>query len=246
VSSRTVHVILPAYNEAQALSRLLPELARTRPPHQPYEICLVDDGSQDATALLLQQFKKLPVRHLRHEQNQGYGAALRTGFGWVIRNAGPDDIAVSLDADNSHPPEVIPELVAALDSGSDVVTAAYACRGGRSIGVPFPRRVLSHGANWLFRLRFHLPGATTYTNGFRAYRVSALQRAAAIWQSRLIELPNFAGGTELFIKVARTGARVGEIPFTLHYENRLGASKINIPRTIEGYLRLLTLSPRPV
>jgi dolichol-phosphate mannosyltransferase len=146
-----------------------------------------------------------------------------------------------MDADNTHPPTYIPALRVKLQTGFDVVTASYTTGGGSARGVPFPRRLLSRGANALLGARFHFPGIGTYTNGFRAYRVGALQQAHRRYNDRLVEETNFAGGTELFIKTVRSGARPGEIPFILDYEKRGADSKINIPKTILGYLKLLKL-----
>jgi hypothetical protein len=66
-----------------------------------------------------------------------------------------------------------------------------------------------------------------------------LQKAYSRYEENLVEESNFAGGTELFIKTIHTGARAGEIPFSLHYENRGSTSKIHLTRTILSYLRLL-------
>ena len=100
---------------------------------------------------------------------------------------------------------------------------------------------MSRGANALLGARFHFPGIGTYTNGYRAYRVSALQQAHHRYGDHIMEETNFAGGTELYIKTVRAGARPGEIPFVLDYEKRGADSKIRISKTILGYLKLLAL-----
>jgi dolichol-phosphate mannosyltransferase len=236
-----VFIILPAYNEEKALRRLLPELGTTlRPTGRDYRIYVIDDGSQDGTAALLQTLsQKEPIETLRHEKNQGYGAAVKTGMVWVATHAQPQDIVVSLDSDNTHPPTYIPLLLDKIEQGFDVVTASYAMPGGQAIGVPLLRRALSVAVNWLFALRFRIPGIRTYTNGFRAYRVQALQQLYQRYGNHLIEATGFPGGTELFLKVCQEGNRAGEVPFTLHYENRGTQSKIRLLPTIRGYLQLL-------
>ncbi len=237
-----IYILLPAYNEEAALRQLIPDLDKTlKPLGRPYRIVVVDDGSRDGTVALLQDFaKNIPVELVRHTQNSGYGAAIKTGIFWVVQNGRPEDIAITMDADTTHSPSYIPALIQKLKDGFDMATASYTVPGGKAHGVPFKRRVFSWGANTLLRLRFHFPGVTTYTNGYRAYRVAGLQTAYQRYGDRLIEETNFSGGAELFIKTARSGAKVGEVPFELHYELRGGASKINIPRTIRCYLRLLT------
>jgi dolichol-phosphate mannosyltransferase len=239
--SSTVFITLPAYNEESALRQLLPDIAQTLQSNNlPYKICVVDDGSIDGTNPLVRTLaQEIPLEYIRHATNQGYGASLRSGLLWVIQNGHPEDIAVTMDSDTTHSPRYIPTLLNKLAEGYDVVTASYTAPGGRSFGVPWQRRLLSQGANGLLRLRFHLPGVRTYTNGFRAYRVKALQRASQRYGERWLKENNFAGGTEAFIKVCRAGGRAGEVPFDLHYEKRGTDSKIHIPRTILSYLKLL-------
>jgi len=182
---------------------------------------------------------KYSVEPLIHPQNQGYGAALKTGYLWILQNAQPEDVAVSMDADNTHSPSYIPAMLAEINHGYDVVTASYLLPGAKAFGVPPLRRLMSRASNALFRIAFPIPGTRTYTNGFRAYRVAALQKAYAVHGEKLIEETGFPGGTELLLKVCARGARTTEIPFDLHYENRGTDSKINIPRTISQYLALL-------
>jgi len=237
----TLYILLPAFNEAEALSRLIPDLvAALGPDGHPYEIIVVNDASTDATGERLAGFARdFPVRELKHEKNRGYGGALATGYGWILDHAHGDDIVVSLDADNSHPPRYVQSLVQGLEQGADVVTASYALPGSRVFGVPPLRRVTSAICNCLFRLLYPHAGVRTYTNGFRAYRLRALQKVSEQFGYPVIKEGRFPGGTELFLKTLATGARAAEVPFELHYENRGGGSKIRIGQTIVGYLRLL-------
>jgi len=234
-------ILLPAYNEEAALRQLVPAIEQVvRAMAIPFELILVDDGSRDGTPTVAREFAgRLPLRHLRHEINQGYGAALNTGYTWIVQNAHPDDMVLSLDADNTHSPEYFPSMVKKLKEGYDVITCSYTMPGGMATGVPPRRRVFSKVANLIFRLGFYVPGTRSYTNGFRVYRVGILQRVARDYPDRLIEETGFPGGTELLLKAARQGARTAEIPFILHYENRGADSKIRVTRTILCYLKLL-------
>lgn len=235
-----IWVLLPAYNEAEALSILIPDIRTTLASKGPFEIILVDDGSSDDTLRKSKGWGTIsPVKIISHPKNRGYGAALLSGYVWAIQNAQATDIVASLDADNTHQPSYISELVAKIEAGFDVVTASYAMAGGRAEGVPFLRRLMSLAANTLFRLFLPIQGARCYTNGFRAYRASALQAAYQRYGARLIENTGFPGGTELFVKVCRLGACAAEVPFTLYYQNRGKASKIRFGNTILGYLNLI-------
>lgn len=235
-------ILLPAYNEARALEQLIPAIQKAVAPlGQPYEILVVDDGSRDDTAVVIDRLKAdIPVQRLVHSANRGYGATLLTGFEHVLAQAGADDVVVTMDSDNTHDPQYIASLLSCLEKNDfGIVTASYSCAGGKAYGVPPYRRLMSAGVNLLFRLVYPLGGLTTYTNGYRIYRLSALRKAQERFGHPLIRENGFPGGAELFLKVCRAGARPGEVAFDLHYENRGADSKINLPQTIRRYLKLL-------
>lgn len=101
-----VVVVLPAWNEAARLPDVLPELTRR------YTVLVIDDGSTDGTSAVA---RRLGALSLRHPFNLGYGAALQTGYKWALRNGAR--VLVQLDADGQHPPDAVPLLVAAIESG---------------------------------------------------------------------------------------------------------------------------------
>ena len=242
------YVLLPAYNEAEALARLVPRISDAlRKASRPFEIVVVNDGSADATSRVLASLAAdHRVRELIHPHNLGYGAALRTAFLWVCQNAQPEDAAATLDADNTQDPAYLPRLLNRLEDGCEAVTASYTMVGGRAYGLPFSRQLMSTVLNRLFQLVFRLEGVETYTNGFRAYRVSTLRRVQEHYKDRLIVESGFPGGTEIFLKVVGSGGRVSEIPFELHYDQRGKASKIRLLSTIRRYLKLLLTGHRYV
>lgn len=234
-----VFVVIPALNEAVALRQLLPDLdSALRALKRPFTICLIDDGSQDDTSTVLAQWKSTTfLQALRHPVNQGYGASLRSGVDWVLQNARPRDVLLTLDSDNTHSPEYFARLLEVLET-HDVATASYTLPGGGSRGVPVFRQLMSRIVNQFLAWRFPYAGVQTYTNGFRAYRLRAIYAARERFGHVLIQENDFAGGTQLFLKVLASGARAGEVPFELRYDRR-GVSKIRLFRTIRGYLKLL-------
>jgi dolichol-phosphate mannosyltransferase len=241
LSIRKTYVILPAFNEAAALSRLIPNIAqRLTESKNSFEVIVVNDGSSDDTPEVLRSFPAAyATRELRHEINSGYGAALKTALMWVAEIATAEDAVVMMDADNTQDPAYIPQLVSKLEEGYDGVTASYTMDGGHSSGLPWTRRVMSLLLNRLFHMAIPLPGISTYTNGYRGFRVSALQSVHEKYKEHLIEESGFPGGTEFFLKVAGRGGRLTEIPFDLHYEQRGSFSKIRLLATIRKYLHLL-------
>lgn len=237
-----IDVLLPAYNESRSLRALVPLIHGVLGAQaESHRVIVVNDGSRDETSTLLADLaRRGPVHEVLHPINRGYGAALGSGYGWVLNQpGGPDDVIVSLDADGTHGPEFIPALVQRLRAGYDIVTASYDMPGGSVTGVPPYRRLLSRSVNGLFRVLCAVPGARTYSNGFRVYRRSIVEAVASRFGGRLIEDAGFAGGAELFLKAAAAGGRAAEAPFDLHYERRGKDSKIRFAPTILGYLRLI-------
>jgi dolichol-phosphate mannosyltransferase len=235
------YIVLPAYNEATALSSLIPKIVQSlKASHRAFEVTVVNDGSSDETSQILSSLPPhYATREIRHEINQGYGFALKTGFLWVADHAKSEDAVVTMDADNTQDPVYIPALIATLEEGFDAVTASSVMEGGHVSGISWMRRSMSACINMMFQRVMGLPGVQTYTNGFRAYRVSALKTAHQKYRDHLIDEPGFPGGTELFLKIAGLGGKLAEIPFDLHYEQRGSESKIRLFSTIKRYLRLL-------
>ncbi len=231
-TSRVV-VMLPAYNEEQDLPVLLPRLKQALAGVLPYHVLVVDDGSTDRTAQIVSQAAlDMPVFLISHGHNRGLGAAIRTGLKAACHQA---PVVVTLDADNSQDPALIPAMVQALEQGLDLVIASRFQPGAAEIGVPHHRRWLSHAAAALLKLLVPCPGARDYTCGFRAYRASSLQSLMQRYGENFLRDNGFACMLELLLNLRRIGARVGEVPLVLRYDLKAGASKMRIGRTVLRY-----------
>ncbi len=246
VDGRVVWLVLPAYNEAENLPPLLARVGAAWAGRLRFRVLVVDDGSRDATASVAEAAAgRLPVEVIRHAHNRGLAAAIRTGIQEVCRRAKDDDAVVIMDADNSHPPELVPEMVARLEGGDDIVIASRFVRGGREEGVPWRRRVLSRVAGLVFRCVCPIPGVRDYTTGFRAYRAAVLKELRHLYGDRLIEAAAFSVMTELLLKARPLRPRIAEVPLVLRYDLKGGASKMRLGRTIRDYARLLGRELRP-
>ncbi|MFQ5435696.1 MAG: glycosyltransferase family 2 protein, partial [Anaerolineae bacterium] len=131
-----VSVVIPAFNEETAVAREVHHIQQILDETgASYEIIVVDDGSADNTAA---EAMTAGARVLRHDENRGYGASLKTGI-----RAAVHDIIVITDADGTYPPDQIPQLVA-LAEDADMVVGA---RTGENVHIPPLRRP----AKWLLR-----------------------------------------------------------------------------------------------
>ena len=237
---QTIWLVLPAYNEAENLPPLLDRVRLAWSGRFPFRVLLVDDGSRDETVSVAKAAAhRMPVDIVRHERNRGLAAAIRTGVQEVCRRAGDRDVIVTMDADNSHPPELVMSMIERLRAGYDLVIASRFVRGGREEGVPWKRRMLSRAAGLVFRSMCPIRDVRDYTTGFRAYRASLLKELWGLHGDRLVESTAFSVMTELLLKARELRPRIAEVPLVLRYDLKSGASKMRLGRTIRDYAQLL-------
>lgn len=237
-----ITVILPAYNEELALPPLLDRLAGVRARSGlDLHVLVVDDGSQDATAAVVtSRSEQSPwVELLRHDHNMGLSQGLRTGFEAAAARSKPGDVIITMDADNTQPPELIDRMLGAVENGADVVIGSRFQPGAEVHGVPAMRRLYSRVMSILFRAAFPIPGVRDYSCGFRAYRAETLQRALAAYGDGFITEQGFACMVEVLFQLDRLhGVRFAEVPMVLHYDLKPTETKMNVLRTIRDTLRL--------
>lgn len=164
-----ISVIVPTYNEATALPILVRRLHVTMDSAQiPYELIVVDDNSPDGTAQVAERMaSEAPIKVLRRPGKAGLASAVLHG----LQLAKGDLIAV-MDADLSHPPETIPQMLRAMESsGAELAVASRYVRGGGIENWPFRRRLASAVANALARILTPIRDATS---GFFLIRRSCL------------------------------------------------------------------------
>ncbi len=189
-------IVLPAYNEQEALGGVIAEIRRDAPG---LEILVVDDGSTDGTS---RRAIGAGVRVAKMPFNVGVGGALRTGL--VIGHREHASAVVQCDADGQHPPSYIPALIAALADADIVIGARFAgagtyrARGPRRWAMTILARSLS---------RVHHTKLTDVTSGFRAFG----PRAIEVLSSEMP--PDYLGDTVEALVIAREhGLNVIQIP----------------------------------
>lgn len=193
-------VVMPAFNEQGSVAEVVAAVHGAGLP-----VCVVDDGSTDATGSLA---REAGAKVLRLPLNLGVGGALRAGFRYAIANG--YDVVVQVDADGQHNPAQVCELLAALEeTGADMVigsrfavgAGAYEVRGARrfAMGVLARRAAKATGT--------YIADATS---GFRAIRRPLLDRFAADYPVE------YLGDTvEAMIEAGRAGAKVVEHPIAM-------------------------------
>jgi len=215
-------VVLPVYNERENVEPVLRGLERAvRTPH---EIIVVYDFDEDTTLPVVRRLALPSVRLQRNTFGRGVLNAMRTG----MRVARSDLVLISM-ADGSDEPAAVDGMVALAQDGADVVAASRYMRGGRQIGGPRLKSLLSRVAGLSLH---HLAGLPIHdaTSNFRLYRRSFLDS---------VEIESQAGfelALELTVKAHIAGRRIAEVP-TVWRDRTSGTSRFQLRRWLPHYLR---------
>lgn len=241
-----IFVMLPAYNEEKALPLLLNAFSQMfASMGGEYRVVVVDDGSSDGTKdVALRYAEKMPLELVPHPQNMGLGAAMLTGFTYLSRLCDEDDLVVTMDADNTHDPALVPQMKASIEAGADVVIASRYADGGQEVGLTTHRKVLSRGASLLLSTAFPVEGARDYTCGYRMYRGPLLNQAIERYGDRFVTERSFVCMAEILIKIAYLPAKVDEVPLVLRYDLKEGDSKMKKIQTILRYISFIAHEKR--
>ncbi|MFP4253895.1 MAG: glycosyltransferase family 2 protein [Halothece sp.] len=216
-------MIVPIYNEVESLEALVSAIAQTLlPTTYSYEIICVDDGSKDGSVSLLKQLaatrNDLCAVILR--RNYGQTAAMAAGF-----NYAKGEFIISLDADLQNDPSDIPNLIAKLEEGYDLVSGWRKQRQDAALTRLLPSKI----ANWIIgrvtNVRIHDYGCSL--KGYRA---------------ELLADMNLYGELHRFLPALAfmEGAKIAEIPVK-HHPRRYGNSKYGLGRTLRVLMDLLTI-----
>lgn len=212
-----VTVIVPTYNERANLPVLTAGLMK----HEGIRVLVVDDDSPDGTGEVADRLaREYPGRItvLHRSGRRGLGRSYIDGIKQAL--AEPVDVLCQMDADLSHDPRQLPELIAAT-STADIVIGSRYVRGGAIVNWPRRRRLLSRFANIYIRSVTRL-SARDCTSGYRCWRRAAL--AALPLDTFFSDGYSFL--VEMLFVAARRGARVVEVPITF-VERREGTSKVS-------------------
>ncbi|MFO1000567.1 MAG: polyprenol monophosphomannose synthase [Planctomycetaceae bacterium] len=215
-------ITLCTYNEVDNLRELIPELLSLVPAAN---ILVIDDNSPDGTGTLAAEMAKQDarIRLLSRRGKLGLGTATLAGFRYAIEHN--YELLVNMDADFSHGPKYVPQLIAGA-AVYDVVIASRYVAGGGVAGWTFRRKLMSQTIN--FWARFWLGLKTADNSGsFRCFRVSRL--ADVDWDLTIAR--GYAFQEEILYRCRRVGCRMTELPFIFE-DRRFGVTKINLKECI--------------
>jgi dolichol-phosphate mannosyltransferase len=224
-----VAVIIPTYDERENLEAIVSRVHASVPEAS---VLVVDDNSPDGTGEVADKLaagdSRIEVLH--RAGKSGLGSAYIAGFRWGLEQG--YGAMVEMDADGSHQPEELPQLLAAAERGADLVIGSRWVPGGTVHNWPKSREVLSRGANLYTRLMLSIP-VRDATGGFRVYRAGTL---------RALNLDDVASQgycfqIDLTLRTLHAGLKVVEVPITFTERTR-GASKMSRAIIAEAFWRV--------
>lgn len=219
-------VVLPAYNEVENVRRFPTELL----PHLnaldiPYEIIVVDDGSNDGTGAAAEALGIPQLNLIRHERNRGIGAAVKT----AIAHA-QGELTVMLDSDLTFNPANIRDLLARFERGGVDFVIGSPKIAGFGKDIQWYRRVITACATVVYSSLFGRR-ITAVSPIFRLYRTADLKALS-------LETDNFDITVEILFKLILAGKRYAEVGAPLSVR-KFGVSKLNYRKEIRNHLRLV-------
>jgi apolipoprotein N-acyltransferase len=223
-----VLVILPTYNEARTVTRVIAGVLSAAPRA---DVLVIDDGSPDGTAEAVGSMaeREPRVRLLRRSGKLGLASAYLLGFRKGLADG--YDVLVEMDADLSHRPEDLPGLLEGA-SRHDLIIGSRYVAGGAVTNWSRARLTLSKAGNLYARKILGLP-LTDSTSGFRAFRRQALE----VLLAEPVRSEGYAFQVELAYRAWRAGLTIAEVPITFH-EREHGRSKISRRIVVEALWRI--------
>ena len=223
-------VVIPTYNESENIERMLQRVHDCLPEAG---VLVVDDGSPDGTADLVEAAASgYPDVHLlRRRGKSGLGSAYRAGFAWGLERG--YDAFVEIDADFSHDPAALPQVVAPLAEGFDVSIGSRYVEGGSIPNWAWHRHLLSRGGNIYASVVLGL-GVADSTAGYRCYSARILRQL----DLDRIRAEGYGFQIEMTYRSKQHGAAITEVPISF-VERAAGESKMSSFIVVEA-LALVT------
>jgi len=224
-------VVIPTYNERENIGALIPQVLEL--PR--FRVLVVDDSSPDGTANVVADLAREDPRVglLSRPSKQGLGRAYIAGFRHALAEGA--EFICEMDADFSHDPRYLPQLLAAAESHYDLVLGSRYVRGGGTVDWGLVRQLISRGGNIYARTILGLP-VMDATGGYRCYR----RRVLETLNLDAIQSNGYSFQIELVYRTMRAGFRIGEVPIVFP-DRRVGQSKMSRRIVLEALLTVWRL-----
>ena len=225
-------IVVPTYNEAENVREIAPRLLAGA---DGIEVLFVDDNSPDGTGAILDELAAADPRiHVMHRAGKlGLGTAYRDGFGWGMARG--FELLIEMDADGSHDPVYLPEMLQRAHDGADVVVGSRYIEGGGTVNWGFGRKLISRGGSLYARSVLGV-AVRDVTAGFMCWQRSALDAI----DLQTITANGYSFQIEMKYRALQRGLRLVEIPIVF-VDRRVGQSKMSRAIFVEALLKVWKL-----
>ncbi len=243
-----IKIILCAFNEAKNIQKLIPSIIHEFELMQrEFEIIFCLDCSTDNSVELIESFKnKCSITILPIENQRGLGLAYKKAFLHVIFNSKPEDLIISFDADCTHNPSQLKDMIKIFDNKNlDFMVASRFVNSSSIAHFPRYRKLISALISLFLQTFFPIKNSQNkikdYTSGYRIYKNDILQKLYKKLGTKLITESDFTCLIEILIKLNQQKLlnNFEEYPIQYEYGEKIGASKLRLSR---NFYRLLILS----
>lgn len=220
MTSPSLSVVVPAYNESRRIEQTVQALSQALPSTvHDWEVRIVDDGSTDDTAARVARLADQNSRVvLQREPHRGKGGTVRAGM-----LAARGNLRFMCDADLSMPPHELARFVSMVPGQCDIAIASRELAGARRIGEPLHRHWLGRGFNTAVRV-LALPGLQDTQCGFKMFSEDAVRRVFP-----MVTIDGWAFDIEVLVIARELGLRIAEVPVEWHYGEQSRVSLLSTP-----------------
>lgn len=226
-----VYIVIPTYNERNNIIALIKKIRNLQISN--LNILVVDDNSPDGTADAVEEMRLDNVEVMRRPRKLGLGSAYIDGFKYVLSQGA--NLILEMDADFSHQPYKIPELIDCVRSGNDMCLGSRRIKGGTIIGWNLIRKIMSTSAmefsRWLLGLK-----TKDVTGGFRCFHKRVFKKI----DLDRIKSNGYAFQEEMVYLLEKNNFKIKEIPITF-VDRQKGNSKLGIKEIIGFFVSICRL-----
>ena len=238
-----VYICLPVYNEEATIGILLYKIKETmKAVRHRYEIFVLDDGSTDRSREVVKRYAQImPINLLFHPERKGPGPSLDRFIRETSRlSKYPErDVVVTLQADFTQKPMVIPQMLKEIGAGADIVIASKFAAGSSDEGLPGIVKLSQRFIPLIIRPLYPIKGVRDYMSTFRAYRVIILKRGMRKFGDELIISKGIASATELLLNLSVFSPVVTEVPLIQTYNIRKRKSRNSLRGLVKEYFNMM-------
>jgi len=213
-------IIIPTFNESESIPILLSSILNLY--GETVDVLVVDDDSPDGTSEIVNNISNnhSNIKIITKQEDKGFSKAYITGFQYALENE--YEAVMQMDADGSHQPVYIKEMLNSLESGCDYVIGSRWVKGGGVINWPLKRKILSIGGNIYSRIMLRSK-INDITGGFKAIKAELLQKMT----TSTISTTGYSFQIELYLRARSLDAKICEVPIQF-VERVHGASKMSM------------------